>query len=55
MPQSAPPSRRAVAPSPAHQPAAVMPVQSIKDDGLSDGNVVPVRAPGSISELPDPS
>lgn len=46
-----------VMPSPAvnRAPVAVMPVQTIGDDGFSNSNVIPARAPGSISELPDPS
>lgn len=55
LPQSAPP--RAMTPPAAavRRPAAVVPVQPVIDDGSSNGHVIPVRAPGSISDLPDPS
>lgn len=48
LPQSAP--SRAVAPPPPRAPAAVMP-----EGDSPHGNVIPVRAPGSVSDLPDPS
>lgn len=51
--QPLPPSMPSKAPVRVPQsPAGVVPGQ---DDGFSNGNVIPVRAPGSISELPDPS
>jgi hypothetical protein len=46
-----------VAPSPVTVPApraVVVPAQPVSGDD-SNSNVIPVRAPGSISELPDPS
>ncbi len=57
LPPSVPPKAAAPKAASAHAPGSpVVPAaQTIKDDNMPSGAVVPVRTPGSVSQLPDPS